>query len=89
MDNYAALISLNATTLLAGLYVNDVITIEEKEIITKTIPLERHKMQYLLDHIIIPSLQEGKLEKYQDFLRVMEESDDIPTSAIARRLGMS
>ena len=44
-------------------------------------------MQYLLDEIIIPSLQAGVLQKFNLFLEVMERSEDIVTRNIAQQLG--
>ena len=87
-DNYNDLIILNATIMLPSLYAKDVITLVDKDTISLTKPLERDKMQYLLDQIIIPSLQAGVLQKFKLFLEVMEESEDTVTRTMARQLGM-
>ena len=74
--------------MLPSLYAKDVITLVDKKTISLTKPLEWDKMQYLLDQIIIPSLQAGVLQKFELFLKVMEESEDIVTRTLARQLGM-
>jgi len=74
--------------MLPSLYAKDVITLVDKDTISLTKPLERDKMQYLLDQIIIPSLQAGVLQKFKLFLEVMEESEDTVTRTMARQLGM-
>ena len=86
-DNYKDLINLNTTMMLASLYAKGVITLVEKDTITLTKPLERDKMQYLLDSIIVPSLQAGVFQKFKVFLEVMEKSEDILTRTVAQRLG--
>ena len=87
-DNYNDLIILNATVMLPNLYAKGVITSVDKDNISGIKPLERDKMQYLLDRIIIPSLQTGVLHKLKLFVEVMKESEDTVTRTMARRLGM-
>jgi len=87
-DNYKYLISLDTTAMLASLFAKGVITSQDKNIISQTIPLERDKMQYLLDQIIIPSLKAGIIEKFKLFLQVMEKSEDLMTNIVAQQLGM-
>ena len=86
-DNYNDLINLNATAMLPSLYAKSVITLVNKDTISITKPLERDKMQYLLDQIIIPSLQAGVIQKFKLFLEVMEKSDDVVTKTMAQKLG--
>ena len=88
IDNYEDLIELNATAMLASLFSKRVITLIEKDIILQTKPLEREKMQYLLDKIIIPSLQAGVVQKFELFLEVMKGSEDIAINILAQKLGM-
>ena len=86
-DNYNDLINLNTTAMLPSLYAKSVITLVDKDTISITKPLERDKMQYLLDQIIIPSLQAGVIQKFKLFLEVMEKSDDVVTKTMAQKLG--
>ena len=86
-DCYDDLINIDTTVMLDSLYAKDVITLVDKETISKTKPLKREKMRYLLDQIIIPSLQVGVIEKFKHFLEVLESSDDIVTRTVAQRLG--
>ena len=74
--------------MLPNLYAKGVITLADKDDISANKPLERDKIQYLLDQIIIPSLQTGVLHKLKLFVEVMKESEDTFTRTMARRLGM-
>ena len=65
-----------------------VITHEEKETIT-TLPLQSDKIRYLLYNIIIPSLNDDKIEKFKWFLEVMKESCDPVMIDLAIKLGKS
>ena len=38
--------------------------------------LSSKKMEHILDKIIIPSLRAGVIEKFQNFLEAMEDSED-------------
>ena len=87
MDHYNVLINVNTTAMLPTLLAKGVITLVDKDTISLTKPLERDKMQYLLDRIIIPSLQAGVSEKYRLLLEVMKESEDIVTRKVAQELG--
>ena len=87
IDSYEDLINLNTTVMLASLYAKGVITLVDKDTITQMKPLERDKMQYLLDSIIVPSLEAGVFQKFKLFLEVMEKSEDIVTRTVAQRLG--
>ena len=86
-DNYNDLINLNTTAMLPSLYAKSVITLVDKDTISITKALERDKMQYLLDQIIIPSLQAGVIQKFKLFLEVMENSEDTVTKTVAQKLG--
>ena len=86
-DAYTRLVNLNVTALLGALYSRDVITSREKQII-HSITIESDKMAYLLDHVIIPSLEAGTTEKIKHLLEVMEGSDDPVIKSVGRRVGM-
>ena len=45
-------------------------------------------MEYLLDNIIMPSLDANVTVKFQEFLEVMAESDDLALTDMAKKLGM-
>ena len=81
------LINLNTTAMLPSLYAKSVITLVDKETISLTKALECDKMQYLLDQIIIPSLQVGVIQKFKLFLEVMGKSEDVVTKTMAQKLG--
>lgn len=87
-DHYNNLINLNATAMMPNLYAKRVITLEEKDTMSLTKPLERDKMQYLLDKIIVPSLQAGVIQKFELLLEVMEGSEYVVTRSVAKQLGI-
>ena len=60
--------------LIRSLYQEDVITREQE--ITIGEEKEQKRMDYLLDHIIMPSLECNRSRKYINFLNVMKSSDD-------------
>ena len=75
------------TSIVGALYSRDVITMKEKRIIgTKVI--ESEKMMYILDDIIIPSLEAGTLEKFKSFREVMDKSGDPVIKSVCQRLRM-
>ena len=86
-DAYVRLTNLNVTSLVGALYSQDVITARQKQIIGTKI-IESEKMMYLLDDIIIPSLEAGTLEKFKSFREVMEKSDDSVIKSVCKRLSM-
>ena len=63
-----------------------IITHEEKETIA-TIPLQSDRIKYLLDSIIIPSLNDDKIKKFKGFLDVMKESCNPVLIDFAKKLG--
>ena len=73
----------NMKTLL---FANDVITTKEKKVIENKIGCE--KMEYLIEEIIIPSLEQGFGKKYKSFLKAMEDSEDTDLRDTAKKLGM-
>ena len=49
--------------------------------------LSSKKMEHILDKIIIPSLRAGVIEKFQNFLEAMEDSEDTTIVVVGSRLG--
>ena len=87
ISKYVDLSKLNATEMLPRLYAKGVITRDEKKV-SQTKSLESEKMMYLLDDIIIPSLEAGLTVKYERFLEVMEATENKTTMFIAQQLRM-
>ena len=77
---------IKADAILGGLYSNDVITLDEKQIIEAK-QTNKQQMGYLIDTIMIQSLDIG-IVKYKKFLEVLEKNDDIDIKAVAQQLGM-
>ena len=65
---------LSYDNMKTSLFANEVITAQEKKIIANKIGSE--KMEYLIEEIIIPSLEQGFGKKYKSFLKAMEDSGD-------------
>ena len=86
-ETYTRLTNLNVTAMLGGLYSRDVITLKQKQQIN-SISIESDRMEFLLDEVIIPSLEAGRIEKFRLFLELMEGSDDQMVKSVGRRLGM-
>lgn len=83
---YVRLKNINVTAMMETIYSRGMITIREKRII-EILPLESEKMEYLLDHVIIPSLEVGVTKKFKMLLEVMEESEDQTTQILVRQIG--
>jgi len=75
---------LPINTLLALLYGRKVISIKEKRTMDK-ITLPSDKMTYILDDILIRSLQNGDMVKFNRFCEVLKEKGH---KAMAKRLGL-
>ena len=87
-SNYMKLTNLTISdTLIKRLYKEEVITLDEKMTIGKL--EERKRMEYLLDHVIIPSLKCNHTPKYIGFLYVMKSSDDSLLKDVASELMLS
>ena len=86
-SNYNNLTNLSIDSILDKLYAKKIITLTEKEKI-ETLDLRRKKMAYFLDHVIIPSLNSNFIVKFQRFLEVMNDSDDLMFINMANQLGM-
>ena len=85
-ETYTRLTNLDVTAMLGSLYSKEVITLREKQQIN-SIPIDSDKMEYLLDEVIIPSLQAGRIEKFRLLLETMEQSDNQMVKSVGRRLG--
>ena len=87
-SNYENLMKIRADAILAALFAEEVITLEEKQSIdAKT--LNSDKMRYLIDTIIMQSLDMGIITKYKEFLKVLERNEDVSIKTVAQGLGKS
>ena len=84
--NYYELSILPVNSMLGKLYSKGIITLEEKQQI-KANPVESDRMEYFLDHVIIPSLEDNVNMKFREFLEVMKESGDSTLISMAAKLG--
>ena len=82
--NYTRLIHLVISEdLVQNLYQDRVITLNEKKKIQKE---EEKRMEYLLDEVIIPSLEAKTGQKYINLMKLMKNSDDTSLNAVASEL---
>ena len=77
---------LSYDNMKTSLFANEVITTKEKKVIDSKIGCK--KMEYLIEEIIIPSLEQGFGKKYKSFLKVMEDNQDTTLQYTAKMLGM-
>ncbi|XP_065900904.1 uncharacterized protein [Dysidea avara] len=84
--HYPQITKLHISAILAQLYADEVITLEQKMEIG-TISLETNKMMYFLDNILIPSLQADLTQKYIGFINVLKGSDDPDMQKMAEKIG--
>ena len=84
--NYVELTELPINSILGALRAKEVILPWQKEEI-EVISLERKRMEYLLDKIIIPSLNVQVSIKFEGLLEVMEQSEDVVFKRLAQKLG--
>ena len=82
---YDHLAHLPVDSLLPSLFANGVITFDQKEEIEE-LPQKKKKMEFILD-AIIRSLNVGVGDLYNGFLKVMEESKDLVTRKLVKKLG--
>ena len=73
--------------MLGELFAKEVITLREKKII-QSLSLKNQKIEYLLDNIIIPSLDNNVARKFKGFLEVMEKSNDFILTEMSKKFGM-
>ena len=79
---YDVLVNCPVNQLLPSLYAKDVITHDDKKIMESK-PLEKDRMMYLLDDVLIRSLNMGFGENYNRFIMVLEESDNSLVNELA------
>ena len=85
-DHYSKLTtSFPINDLLPSLYSKRVITSDQKEQIQKK-QLRKEKVSYLLDSVIIPSLELDDTTLYDNLIKVMEDCDDITAHRLAKLL---
>ena len=85
-EQYDVLANSPVNKLLPSLYAKRVITLDDKKVMEAK-PLEKDRMMYLLDDVLIRSLNIGYGSKYNGFLKVLEESDDDVLDDLTRTLG--
>ena len=73
--------------MLPRLIAEMVITMEETKMIEK-LPVNSEKMMYLLNKIILPSLELGDPIKFKTFLEVMKQSSYPSFIDMAKKLSM-
>ena len=76
---------LQISLMVASLFGENVITIEEKRVMDDKMLLPIDKVTYFLDKILIPSLEGGDVKKFHVFCEVLEEKGE---KVLARRLGL-
>ena len=82
---YKNLIHLTISTdAIRDLYTEQVITLKEKKEMQRKETEDR--MEFLLDDVIIPSLEANSALKYIKLIRVMKRSDDILIKSVASKL---
>ena len=86
-EKYVELTRLPIESILGDLFAKEVITLQQKGMI-QSLTSNRQKMEYLLDNIIIPSLDINIAEKLKGFMEVMEKSDDLILTEMSKKLGM-
>jgi len=85
--HYVELSGVRISSILGLPYSKEVLTLPEKKTIEKTRNLEKDKMTYFLDEILIPSLEKDVIVKYSKFVCVLENSDDQDMKSMAEKIG--
>ena len=84
-EHYDKLIRLPVDSLLPSLYAYNVVTFDQKEEIEE-LPQKKKRMDFIAS-LIIRSLDSGVADLYNRFLKVLKESEDLPTRELAKKLG--
>ena len=84
--NYHEMTYLPINSMLSKLFSEGVITLKEKQQIKACNVVETEQMQYFLDNIIIPSLECKNNAKFKGLLKILKESDDPTSIAVAKKL---
>lgn len=71
--------------LLPNLYSKKVIDEEEKKAMQKE-KLERNKVSFLFDQVVLPELENGVNIKYDSIINVLEESENSTVKNLAKLL---
>ena len=79
------LLHLPVNTLLPSFYAYNVVTFDQKEHIEELLH-RKDRMSFIVD-LIIRSLECGVADLYNRFLKVLKESEDLPTKELAKKLG--
>ena len=79
------LLHLPVNTLLPSFYAYNVVTFDQKEHIEELLH-RKDRMAFIVD-LIICSLECGVADLYNRFLKVLKESEDLPTRELAKKLG--
>jgi len=87
-EYYDTLTKLPITSILDSLFAKDVITLDDKRMI-ETKPLEKNRMTYLLDNVIILGLEIDVPDSYQYFIKVLLGSDNRLHQAMAKKIGIN
>ena len=82
---YVKLTRLPVNTLLPSLFEGEVINFDQKKI-AEAKPPDTEKMIYILD-LVINSLNIGVAIRYNNFLKVMMESEDTDANELVKHLG--
>ena len=82
IKRYDSFVHLPIDTMLDSLFANEVVTFEQKQIIECEQKQAMKGMRWFLDNVIIASLEQGMIRKYNGLVRVMENHDD---SVLRRR----
>ncbi|XP_065905030.1 uncharacterized protein [Dysidea avara] len=86
INQRSSLVTLHILPLVPSLLANNVINMDEKRKIEMKEKDELERMSYFLNQVILPSLQENKMDKYKGFLVTMAKHDDSLYQEIARKL---
>ena len=86
MAHYTEILALPINLFLPRLLAKKVISFEQKDSI-EVIPIQKTRMLYFIDHVIMPSLQCNSNTMFKGFLEAMEESGDQVLISMAQKLG--
>ena len=75
-----------ANSLIPALFAKGVITPREQENMKAPQWTSTQNTVYLLNEIVIPSLKIGHLQKFENLLQAMEESEDLTCQSLATEL---
>ena len=85
-EHYHELLYLSINPMLSKLFSKGAM-FQEEYLKIKAIPAEINRMEYFLDHIILPSLQVGYDKRFRIFFELMNQSGDSTLISMAAKLG--